>query len=1023
MAEPDTIRNSFLRRVLLQPLFWVMIYSALILYGAYAYWKIPVEVLPRFNFPEISIITHEPGATATEMETQVVRPLEGEIMSLPNLVSVRSSMGDGTIQTDIRFQSSTHAQQDLLAVNSAIDRVRGRLPLTARPFAQIMGAGINEVADYALSIPASVSPTQVERAVRADIAPALRALPGVYQVEVYGSGEESLWVQPDLEAMHHYGVPVTAMVQALQQQVLLSPGGYITEGHQNVFVEVRSLPSKIRQLEDIPVAGSDGPIPLHDLARVIRAPVPTLNESLLDRRPSIALVVFKQPGASTIPVDDAVRQSLMSTVNELPAGVKWVNVYSQGHLVHSIGTDLGRNLLIGGLLAIGVLLWILGAGRGIWILSLSIPLSLLLGIAGLYATGQSLNLMTLGALTVAVGLLSDDGIIVLESIYHRWEKGDAHWPGIFRGLMDILGPDVTGTLTTVSVFIPLLFVGGLAGLFFIPFALAMALSLLASLLISISLIPLSLGFLKAKVRTAPTPAGRALIWLRRQNQRLFRIVARHPWISLAACVLLLTVSLAGLVLVPLDFLPLPNEGVLLVSFTLPPGSSTLETEDAVMSMSKRMSADPAVRHVYARIGSAASGFYTEPAYAGEIQVMLKPNVKVDSLDAIAHRMMNEAATSGVQLSIDTPTIERLGESLDGLPQPFVIDIYGNSISELRTIAQQVVHRLRPISALSGIFDNDGYRITQLQIVPRASALALHHMTPAQLYAQLAPLLNGEIVAQVPQGNLPLALYVRLADATQQSPTTLAQLPIRTNGWTPLGQLADIRMVTTPNEIRHIDGARALEILATPTGPLGSTIASARKALKGLHLPPGYRIGFGGLFPQLENAVLGLCAAAIAAFLLMAAIMIMQFDGLLVPGLLLLQIPLAFTGGILALILSGVGLNAVGLVAFLTLVGIGLNHGIVLLYRTRRNEAEGMPLEEAVTEAVQVRFRPIALTTLTAILGMLPTALGWGEGAAPEQGLAVVVLGGILWSALLSTNLLPALYLHIRRKQLAKEQQV
>ncbi len=334
----------------------------------------------------------------------------------------------------------------------------------------------------------------------------------------------------------------------------------------------------------------------------------------------------------------------------------------------------------------------------------------------------------------------------------------------------------------------------------------------------------------------------------------------------------------------------------------------------------------------------------------------------------------------------------------------------------------MVQRLRPIPALTGIFNNDGYLITELQITPRIAELAARHMTPADLYSQIQPLLNGEIVAEVPEGNVPLALYVRMAGAPDQSIGNLSRLPIRTDGWTPLGQLADIRMVPTPNQIRHIDGARSLEILATPRGPLGNTISSARKALAGLQMPPGYRYQFGGLYPQLESAVLGLAAAAVAAFLLMIAIMILQFDGMLVPGLLLIQIPLAFTGGALALLISGVGLNAIGLVAFLTLVGIGLNHGIVLLYRTRRNEAEGMAPEEAVKEAVHVRFRPIALTTLTAILGMLPTALGWGQGAAPEQGLAAVILGGILWSALLSTNLLPALYLHMRRRQIAKEGQ-
>jgi multidrug efflux pump subunit AcrB len=1017
MAE----EKSF-RRLLLQPLFWGLIYGVLILYSVYAYWKIPVEVLPQFNFPMISVISHQPGATAAELETEITWPLEGEIMSLPNLVDVRSSMGNGTVETDIRFREGTDSEQDLMAVNSAIDRARAEMPATVHPLAAIMGQAINEVADYSLELPAAVPPAEAQREVMANVVPALRALPGVYRVDVYGAGEEALWVQPDLAAMYRYGVPVTALLSALQQQVLINPGGYLTTGHQDVFIEIRNLPEHIGDLEQVTVESAHGPIPLRDLARIVRAPVPTLNAALLDRQPGIALVVFKQPGASTIPVDESVQQTLSQSLKLLPPGVRWVSIYDQGHLVHSVGADLGRNLIIGGVLAIAVLLWVLGGGRGIWVLALSIPLSLLLGIAGLYAAGQSLNLMTLGALTVAVGLLCDDGIIVLESIYHRWEKGDERWPGVVRGLKDIVGPDVTGTLTTVSSFAPLLFVGGLAGLFFIPFALAMTFSLLASLLISVSLVPLSLGFLKARVRTKPTSAGKALDWLRGKNERLFALVSRRPRWSLAICVALLAASLAGLFLVPINFLPLPNEGVLLESFTLPPGSSMLDTEHAVMSMTQRMAADPAVNHIFARIGSPSTGIYTEPAYAGEIQITLKPHVNVDSLVAISARLLKESKTDGVQLSMDTPTIERVGESLFGLPQPFVIDVYGSSVAEMRGLAGQMVQRLRTIPTLTGIFNNDGYLITELQITPKAGALAARHLTPAQLYAQIAPLTDGEVVAQVPQGNVPLALYVRLADAPERSIASLERLPIRTDGWTPLGQLAEIQMTPTPSQIRHIDGARALEIMATPTGPIGGAISAAQKALAGLRMPPGYRYAFGGLYPQLEDAALGLGAAALAAFLLMVAIMILQFDGLLVPGLLLLQIPLAFTGGAAALLISGVGLNAVGMVAFLTLVGIGLNHGIVLLYRARKNEAAGMPAEDAVREAVHVRFRPIALTTLTAILGMLPTALGWGQGAAPEQGLAAVVLGGILWSAMLSTNLLPALYLHMRRKQLAKEGQ-
>ncbi len=1006
-----------LAELLTKPVLWALVYGGLLSYGLYAWHKIPVEVLPRFDFPQISVVAHEPGAAAVELETQLVRPLEGRIMALPGLASVRSTMGNGTAEIDVRFQAGTNAQLDLQAVSGAIDLARADLPASVHPMAQIMGNAVNEVADYALELPASEPPAQAQRAVLADVVPALRALPGVQRVDVYGSGDEALWVQPDLAALHRYKVPVTALVDALKSQVLLTPGGYLTEGHQDVFIEARNLPVTAAQLEAVPVAGAEGPIPLRALARVVRSAVPTLNALLLDGRPALALTVFKQPGASTIPVTRAAAATIAETLPALPAGVRWIKIYDQGRLVGAVGKDLGVNLVVGGILAIAVLVWALGGSGDTWILGLSIPLSLLMGVAALYAAGQSLDLMTLGALTVAVGLLADDAIIVLESIYHRWEQGDEHWTGIARGVKDIAGPDTTGTLTTVSVFIPMLFVGGIAGLFFIPFALAMTLSLLASLLVSLTFIPLSLGFIRARHGAKEAAGAQALDRLRRANERIFDWILQRPGKALGACLTLFLVSLGALAVVPVNFLPLPNEGVLLESFTLPPGSSLAETETAVAAITARLRADPAVDHVMARIGSPSSSAYTEPAYAGEITISLKPGVNFNSLDKIGARLLAASRMTGVQTAMGTPTLERVGESLSGLPQPFVLEIFGSRISVLRRLAERFSDVLKKVPSLTSIFNNNAYPVSQIQLKPDAGALAAYGLTPGDLQKQVEPLINGVIAARVPDGNVPLDLYLRLADAPEKSMADLARLPIRTSGWTPLGQLARLDLAITPNQLVHIGGARALEILAIPTGPLGRAISAARAQLEKIPLPPGYRYAFGGLYPELEKAALGLTVAALAAFVLMIGILVLQFDGLLAPGLLLLLTPLAFTGGAIALAVSTVGLNATGLVAFLTLIGIGLNHGIVLLYRARRNELSGMGPEAAVREAIRVRFRPIVLTTLTAVLGMLPTALGFGQGAAPEQGLAIVTLGGIVWSALLSTNLIPALYM-TRRLRLA-----
>ena len=1010
---------TWLYDLLRRPVLWFLLYGGLLIAGVYALVHIPVEVLPRFNYPQISVVVHFPGATPEELETLVARPIEGQLLGIPHLASLRSVMAQDTARLNARFSEGTSAGQDLQAVLGAIDRARAALPPGVQPYAEIMGNATNEVADYALQIPPGTAPMLVQRVIETRVVPALRALPGVQRVLVFGAGHESLWVQPDPGALRHYNISVSGLATILKRYVSQGPAGYLDLGHQDVFVEAHALPRHASELAGIPlpIASGQRAVPLGAVARIVRAPIPIHSAVELDGQPSIAMVVFKQPGASTLPVTREVAASLKQLAGQLPSGVHWIRIYSQGHLVKLIGGDLSRNLLVGGILSIVVLFWLLGTHRGVWVLAVSVPLALLMGIAGLYVFGQSLNLLTLGALTVAVGLLADDGIIVLESIYRRWEDGDAHAAGVWNGLRDIASPDIAGTLTTLAVFLPLLFAGGLAGLFFIPFALAMGLSLMASLLISLSLIPAMLAFLKPRSHPAPPPGARFLDWLARANNRLLEISLRRPRTGLGATVLVFVLGLTAMLWVPINFLPLPNEGVLLASFTLPPGSSLEDTKLAVQKITSAMHADPAVVHTYARIGSASDTAYTEPSFGGEISVTLRRSVRASALDQIAARLMRESALPGVQMSVDTPTVERVGESLSGLPQPFVLTVFGPQLAELRRISAQIVARLKPDGSLSDIFNNDAYPVTQLRITPRAAALAAYGLTPEGLFRQIQPALGGEVLAQIPQGNYAVDLYLRLAGVSHLGLNDLRALLLKTaNGWTPLGQLADVRFITGPNQIRHIDGARALQILATPTGPLGSTIAKARQALRGLQLPPGYRFTFGGLFPQLEKAALALGLAAIGALVIILGILVVQFDGLIIPFLLLLEMPLAFGGGALALGLSRIGMNATGLIGFLTLIGVCLNHGIVLLHRARKAEQRGMDRESAVREAVAVRFRPIVLTTLTAVLGMLPTALGWGLGAQPEQGLAVVILGGVLWASLLSTNLIPALYLHWAAKR-------
>ncbi|MGH8146726.1 MAG: efflux RND transporter permease subunit [Rhodanobacteraceae bacterium] len=1001
MRAPDWLRR---------PLPWAMVYAALLGFSAWALWHIPAEVLPRFDFPEISVIVHAPGYATLDMEALVARPLEGQLLGLQGLTSLHTTIDQGTTELNARFTQGTNPQLALQAVYSAIDRTRASLPPRVAPYAEIMGNAVNEVADYAVSLPAGVPAWQAENAIRTRVLPTLRSLPGVQRVELFGAGPPTLWVQPNPAALIQHHVGVEALAKAVCNAVVLAPAGRLVLGHQDVLLELRDLPQSARDVLAIPIPAPAGPVPLAALARVVNAPPAVHYGVQLDGRPGLGLVVFKQPDASTVPVDAAVARTLKALQDQLPQGTRWVAIYRQAHLVSLIGSDLSRDMLIGGVLAILVLIWLLGRHRGVGVLALSIPIVIVLAIGGLYAFGQSLNLLTLGALTLAVGLLVDDGIIVLEAIQHRWENGTPGWAGVRAGVADIALADITGTLTTVAAYLPLLAITGLAGLFMRPFALAMSLVLLASLLVSLTLIPLVLGR-HGRIGKTPISGQRFLDRLTRGNERLLDITLRRPGLSLTGAAVLFVISLGALVLVPVNFLPLPNEGVLLDSFTLPPGTSLDQTLATASRMSAALRADPAVAHVFARIGSAENTAYTEKSYAGEIQIVLKPDVATNSLDKLAAHLREVARQHGVVQSIDTPTIERVGESLSGLPQPFEITLFGNRIDTLRRLSQQVTARLKTVPALTDIFNNDAYPVTQLQIQPRAETLRSLDLSPADLAGQLGLLLRGQVLASVPFGSSRLDLYLRQADAPYLDPAQLAREPISTpKGWVPLSRVAKLDLQAQPNQLEHFGGERALAIMATPLRALGSVAADAKTALRGLKLPQGYRIAFGGMYPQLVHTAEAIGLAMVVALALMLGILALQFGGWRLPLILLLQAPLAFTGGVLLLAISGVGLNATGMVGLLTLVGISLNHGIVLLTYVRAHERQGMPPEESVRRAARERLRPIVLTALTAALGMLPTALGFGEGAAPEQGLAIVVLGGVLWSSVLSTNLLPALYL-------------
>ncbi|HEX7323805.1 MAG TPA: efflux RND transporter permease subunit, partial [Rhodanobacteraceae bacterium] len=358
MRVPD-----FLHR----PLVWGMVYAALIVWGAWAVGHIPAEVLPRFDFPQIRVIVHAPGYGVLEVESLIVRPLEAQLMGLQGMTMLHTTIDRGETELDARFTEGANPQLALQAVFGALARARARLPRGLSPHAQIMGNAINEVADYGVAVPAGIPLWQAENAVRTRILPVLRALPGVQRVELFGAGPPTLWIQPDPAAMIQHHVGVSALAQAIGHAVVLAPAGRLVLGHQDVLLELRNLPRTPKAVLTIPVPTPSGPVPVATLARVVNAPPEPHSAVELDGHPGLGLIVLKQPNASTIPVDTAVGRTLKQLRDQLPHGCRLVTVYRQAHLVSLIGRDLTRDMVIGGVLAILLLVWLLGRQHGVWV--------------------------------------------------------------------------------------------------------------------------------------------------------------------------------------------------------------------------------------------------------------------------------------------------------------------------------------------------------------------------------------------------------------------------------------------------------------------------------------------------------------------------------------------------------------------------------------------------------------------------------------------------------------------------------
>ncbi len=977
---------------------------------------LPVDLFPDLNYPLINIITHYPAGTAEDMEQLITTPIENSMRGLNNLQRVNSTSAPGFSQVTVEFTWGVDVLQARQLVYARLAQIRSNLPAGAESTLENIGTSLAMLSTYTLS---GGNPVQTRSWVQYQLAPRLTSLPGVARVDVMGGGMYAWRVDLDPLELKQAGLTSKDIAGAIRQANILDTGGYLEQHGRDLLIRTDGRLLSLADLRSVPVRQDSGAVPLRlaDVAKIHAGTRPQRYIITENRLPAVAFTIQKQPGASTLEVSQLVDKELAKIA--LPTGIHLTKFYDQAEIIGLAYRNMRNHLLSGAGLAILAILFILGRNRAGMAIAFTFPLTILATFWVMHFLGLGLNLMTLGALTVAIGMVADDSIVVLENIDRHRNLGQTSWQAALNGTREILGADIAGTMTVLAAFAPLILINGLAGRLFHPFGLSFSILLLFSLLLSVTLIPLTAAHWMrplGQVKKRPAIGARWIQTLERMNLQLLDHFLRHRAITLVSATLLLLVAIGLLAFNSIRLLPLLDENSLLVSYQLPPGTSLTESNRMGDRLEKKILALPGVHGVFRRTGSPESSFYIEGSDQGELVVRLDKTGTHDTtrlkhkLDELIQEM------DGVIGRVNEPTSEKLDESFSGLPALFGITLYGTNLDELYRAAAQVETTAHKLPGLANIVNNTKISVDQLSIRLNPDTLSLRRVNTKDAAQAIRLAMQGATVAEVVKDQKFVPVFLRFQAQSRQRIEDVRQIPIPVvgGGNIPLSQVADIRQSSSHPTITHQHGLRSLTLTAEIDGNPLSVMRNLDTALAALHLPPTIQIAYTGEYGQLIKTASQMFWILLGSALLVYGIIALQLDNLLDPLVVLVKLPLDFSGAALALYLTRQSIDLTVFIGFITLIGVSTNNGIMLLTFARKFRQQGMGSVDAIREAARVRTRPMILTHITTLLALIPASLGLGDGPQLLQPLGIMLFGGLTTGTLFTLNLLPTIYMATER---------
>jgi len=1031
----------------------IFLILTLALVGGYVGLSLPIAVFPSTDFPRVIIGVDNGVMPIDQMMVTITRPIEEAVNSVEGLESVKSITSRGEAEIDLFFNWNVDMFQTLDRVNSAVSRVQAILPPTAVIDTHRLTFASFPIIGYSLTSD-TVPQTELWQMATYDLKPRLNRLNGVSTVIVQGGDEPEFQISPDPAKLVSAHVTVPDILEAVRRTNLIDSPGLLGRNHQLFLGLVSAQVHTPEEISGIVIKTTkDGvPVRVEDVASVGPSVKPVYTIVTANAKPAVLVSLNRQPESNTVQVANEVHQEIEQIRQSIPRSVELRAFYDQSLIVEASIKSVRDAILIGLILASIILVVFLRDWGTSLVAGLVIPVTLLVTLIALKLLGQSFNLMTLGGLAAAVGLVIDDAIVVVENIVLHRDAGEGRLQAIHSALHEITIPLIGSTLTPVVVFLPLISMTGVEGTFFRALAITMAVSLFTSLGLALVWTPnLSLHLLRKKStfeRPAPEVEAKESVSeseeirklmaaeestitgffarVIRFYERWLRRALEHPaWLG-ALCAALIGASYFCYKALGSDLLPAMDEGGFVLDYTMPAGSSLEETDRVVTHIERMVRAIPEVESTSRRTGMQLGLAAVTEANTGDIEVKLKDK-RSRGIDEIEAEVRDEVAKAEPSVDIElTQVLQDMIGDLTGAPEPIEIKLFSEDPDLLAQWAPKVqdaigniqIGKKKPVVDLKGIDDTLSSPAVVFQVNPQTAARS--GFTTEEVTTDASAILEGEPApTPVVANDRPYTLRVRFPEANRASLEAMGNTVLISSGGqtATLGSLATITELPGQTEILRENLQRVVAVTARLEGvDMGTGVAAVQRTVRDLRLPSSIRVEYGGTYKEQQKSFHDLVVVLLLALVLLFLVLLFEFRRFSAPTAVLSSAVLSTSGVFLALLVTGVTFNISSFMGLIMVIGIVAKNGILLLDADDKFRAAGFPAEEAMIQAGRRRLRPIVMTALAAIAGMLPLSLGLGAGSQMLQPLAIAVIGGITVSMVLSLLVTPAMQFYLTRQR-------